>query len=60
METKKDIPVGGSKFGKGELLKADRYRGKEDLLEALLTPDTQYTFKEVDSILDRFLNRKVR
>lgn len=60
MEARKEIVESTQKYGKEELLKADRYRGKADLIEALLKPDASYTIKEVDNIMDKFLKGKVK
>lgn len=60
MEMKKETSVNIQKYGKEELLKADRYRQKADLIEALLEPDTGYTIKEVDAVIEKFLKGKVK
>lgn len=60
MEIKKEINESAQRYDKEELLKADRYRQKADLIEALLEPDTGYTIKEVDSVIEKFLKGKVK
>lgn len=60
MEIKKEINESAQRYDKEELLKADRYRQKADLIEALLEPDTGYTIKEVDTIIEKFLKGKVK
>lgn len=60
MDMKKETTGNIQRYEKEELLKADRYRQKADLIEALLEPDTGYTIKEVDAVIEKFLKGKVK
>lgn len=59
MGTKKEAAVKEAVFNKQQLLKAKRYAGKSDLLNALLKGDETYTIEQVDKILNDFLKGKV-
>lgn len=47
-------------YTKEQLLHASRYRGQRDLLQALLSDDTGYSFQEVDKLLKHYLKGKVK
>lgn len=47
-------------FSKRSFLKSEYYRGKEDILNVLLTDDKEYTTDEVDSLIKTFLKGKVK
>lgn len=47
-------------FKKEELLQADRYQEKRDLVSALLEYGREYTLAEADAAIDKFLKGKVR
>lgn len=47
-------------FLKQELLQAERYHGKKDLVSALLEDGRKYSLKEVDAVIDRFMKGKVK
>ena len=48
------------KFKKQELLQAERYQGKRDLVSALLEDDREYSLSEVDAAIEKFMKGKVR
>lgn len=41
-------------FTKEQLLNSKKYANRRDALAALLADDKTYTFKQVDSLLDKF------
>lgn len=47
------------KFSKHQLLKSKKYQHRVDVLNLLLKDDNQYTMKEVDKLINDFMNRKV-
>lgn len=51
--------ISEAKYSLEELVKAEKYRDKQDLLVALLEAGKQYAQKEVDTILDKYLKREV-
>lgn len=55
-ETEEKQPV---KFTKAQLLKSTRYSDRRDALSVLLEDDKSYSHKEVETILDKFLKKKV-
>ena len=46
-------------FTKRAFLKSEYYRGRQDLLNALLDDDKMYTTDEVDNLIRTFLKGKV-
>lgn len=49
-----------NKFSKQQLATSERFRGRRDILEALLTDGELYTVKAVEEIMDRYMKGKVR
>lgn len=47
-------------FTKDQLLTFDKYRGRRDLLGALLEDGRGYTYAEVDELVDNFMKGKVK
>lgn len=47
-------------FTKDQLLTFDKYRGRRDLLGALLEDGRGYTYAEVDALVDNFMKGKVK
>lgn len=47
-------------FSKQAFLRSAFYRGKEDLLNVLLSDDKFYTTDEVDDLIDNYLKGKVK
>lgn len=58
MATKKEAAK-EAVFSKQQFLTAKRYAGKQDLLNALLDDDKQYTIEQVNNMLEKFLKGKV-
>nr|DAY57814.1 MAG TPA: hypothetical protein [Caudoviricetes sp.] len=56
----KETEQGEVTFLKQELLQAERYHGKKDLVSALLEDGRKYSLKEVDAVIDRFMKGKVK
>lgn len=46
-------------FTKKQLLASSRYKGKGDLLEALLEDEKKYSFQEADETIDDYMKGKV-
>lgn len=44
-------------FNKNKILSAERYQHRVDLLGVLLTDGKQYSFDEVDVLLDKFMKK---
>lgn len=47
-------------YGKAQLLRADKYANRRDMLSVLLEDDRKYTVDEVDRLIRDFLKRKVK
>lgn len=47
-------------FTKEQILASKRYSTRRDVLGAILADDKEYTFEQVDSLLKRFMERKVK
>lgn len=45
-------------FNKNKILSAKKYQHRVDLLGVLLQDGKQYTFDEVDALLDKFFKKK--
>ena len=56
----KETEQGEVTFLKQELLQAERYHGKKDLVSALLEDGRKYSLKEVDAVIDKFMKGKVK
>lgn len=56
---KKEIKQQEAKFTKEQILAAKRYADRRDALGAILADGKEYTLKEVDSLLDKFMKGKV-
>lgn len=48
------------KFSKEQLLASGRFRGKRDLVDALLDGKKQYTIRNAEEIIENYLKGKVR
>lgn len=48
------------KFTKSSLVNSKKYKSKKVLLKVLLEDDKEYSFKEVEKIIDEYLKRKVK
>lgn len=60
LDIKKTNDKNDEKFTVVQLLTSDKYRGKVDLLKALLCPNTCYSIKEVDTKINKFMNGEVK
>ncbi|MEY8357073.1 hypothetical protein AALB39_27530 [Lachnospiraceae bacterium 54-53] len=47
------------RYTKEQLTGAKRYRGKKDLINALLEPGKVYSMEEADELLEKFMKGKV-
>lgn len=56
----KETKQGEIKYKKQELLKAECYRERKDLVGALLEDGREYSLEEVDAVIDKFMKGKVR
>lgn len=52
----KNIP----KFRKEQILLSSKYNNRRDLLSVLLVEGQEYSFDDVDAIIDKFMKRKVK
>lgn len=48
------------KFSKEQFLSSVQYANRRDLVDALLEKDKQYTKKEVDELINKFMKGKVK
>lgn len=60
MKKKNAGQTGPPVFSKEALLRTERYRGRRDLLTALLSDEGVYSLEEADRELEGFLRRKER
>lgn len=49
-----------AKFTKAQLLNSSRYSNRKDALSVLLEEEKAYSHKEVETILENFLKKKVK
>ena len=47
-------------YSKGQLLKSKRYHKQRDILSALLVDGRQYTHKDVEEIIKKFMKGRVK
>jgi hypothetical protein len=47
-------------FAKEQLLDSKKYSHRKDILQVLLKDNQQYTFEQVDNLINGFLKRKVK
>lgn len=65
MSVKKSKPAAGEPgnmerlFSKGQLLAAGRFQGRKDIVDALLSPDKQYTVEAVEQMIEKYMEGKV-
>lgn len=55
----KDIEI-EPKFTKKQLIDSNKYKKRKDLLTSLLNDDEQYSIKEVDDLIEKFMKGKVK
>lgn len=63
MATKKEKAVATeieNLFSKEQLLSADRFQGRRDIVNALLSPDKQYTVEAVEEMIEKYMKGKVK
>ncbi len=56
-------PVAGkaeSLFSKEQLLSSKRFEGRKDIINALLSPDKQYTISTVEQMVEKYMKGKVK
>lgn len=56
----KEVKTVESKFSKEQLLKSKKYANRRDLLGVLLEEGKEYSFTEVDDLIDKFMKRGVK
>lgn len=49
-----------SSFSKEQLLAAERFQGRKDILNALLSPDEQYTVETVEQMIEKYMKGQVK
>lgn len=49
-----------SKFSKEQLLAAERFQERKDILNTLLSPDEQYTVEAVEAMIDKYMKGQVK
>ena len=49
-----------NKYSKQQILKSKKYSDKQDLINALLKDDTQYSITEVDELMNNFMKGVVK
>lgn len=49
-----------SLFSKGQIIAAERFRNRRDLLNVILSDDKQYTIATVEQLMNDFLKGKVK
>lgn len=55
-----DSKIIEQRFSKEQILAAAQYANRRDLVSALLETDKQYTKKEVDELMNKFMKGKVK
>lgn len=48
------------KFTKDKILSANKYKNRIDILKTLLVDDKEYSFEQVDGMMDDFMKGKVK
>ena len=49
-----------SSFSKEQLLAAERFQGRKDILNALLSPDKQYKVETVEHMIEKYMKGQVK
>ena len=49
-----------SSFSKEQLLAADRFQGRRDIVNALLSPDKDYTVEAVEQMIEKYMKGQVK
>ena len=54
------VVMDDNKYSKQQILKSKKYSDKQDLINALLKDDTQYSISEVDELINNFMKGVVK
>ena len=49
-----------SSFSKEQLLAAERFQGRKDIVNALLSTDKQYTVETVEQMIEKYMKGQVK
>jgi hypothetical protein len=49
-----------SSFSKEQLLAAERFQGRKDIVNTLLSPDKQYTVETVEQMIEKYMKGQVK
>lgn len=49
-----------ARYTKKQLLRKERYKNQQLFIKVLLKDDERYTYKEVDQIIQDYLNRRIK
>lgn len=49
-----------SKFSKEQLLAAERFQRKRDIVNTILSPENQYTVEAVEQMIEKYMIREVK
>lgn len=58
-EVVEEVSAADTTFSKSQFIESKKYGHRKDILQTLLEEDKQYTSKEVDELVEKYLNRKV-
>ena len=47
-------------FSKEQLLAAERFQARKDIVNALLSPDKQYTVETVEQMIEKYMKGQVK
>lgn len=47
-------------FSKEQLLAAERFQERKDIVNALLSPDKEYTVEAVEQMIDKYMKGRVK
>lgn len=60
VEEKTTTKVVKNTFTKESIINSNKYSNRKDLLNGLLKDDKEYTFEQVDEMIDKFMKGKVK
>lgn len=49
-----------NKFSKEQLLAAERFQRKRDIVNTILSPENQYTVEAVEQMIEKYMKRQVK
>lgn len=49
-----------SSFSKEQLLAAERFQGRKDIVNTLLSPNKQYTVETVEQMIEKYMKGQVK